>query len=870
MKVVKSLWILILTTVLLLNAACFDNENDKESAKLTINVMESDTFLRNAIKKFNSNHKNCTIIEKVYYNDQHQKYAEDLQAGLTSGTGPDIIVAAPEKINMLSKYIEDGLFSELDDFYDNDKNIQKADYFSNVMNYGIYKSKRYFVPLSYTIDALFTTQSSLKEKAVKDLEKESSWNNISAISEEYQKGNKNSYLLSSLSFSSILKNLDSNVIDLENKNAQLTSAKAKEALKLYKSICKSVMPAHELGRKASNGDISALVKSGDIVLSNYPISAPQFLWYTYPSFNSDIQPEVYAVKNSNNKYHAGVNLSAAINSKCSDKKAAYEFISQLLSKECQSKLDLYGIPVYKPAYEEKKDICIKGNKYSNGTQVGRGGGIKSEVSAKMLLNQIDKIIAELDVCKIEDNKINATIDNMVSESISNNETDEKILKSLQSAADKYFTEGIQTDGAKDAAQVTGTDEKVKLRLYYMDYEQSIKNALRESRDKYPGIDIAETVFQPDNLEEMNTKLSAELMAGEGPDIIIFRSSTFKSVNKILNSEIFCDLNELIDRDEEFDKKDYFEKIFDAGVYNSKRLFIPLEYSIPQLRTTVSTLKENNIPIDNSGFTLESLSKLSKSFAKVNSKSKNLIYCNFGFASMMEISGIKFVDFDKKKSNFRTKEFIKLLDEFKDIYSTRAAYDECIKYQSYADMTKERKIVFAYDINNQSPEQLRSFNSSYKSVVGDEMEIVPIETNGVHYARLGKLVGINSNTKNKEAAYKFIKIMLSKDFQKAYDSHGNSNINLSVPVNKKAYSEDMAFYVGNKGQEFGSTVPLVPLPKTLADKMNNIVEKAKTAHLIDNSVYDIVSETLDKYLKGMATAEQTAKAIDEKITIFLNE
>lgn len=64
---------------------------------------------------------------------------------------------------MLQKYIDKGSFSELDDLYNNDKNINKDDYYSEIMNYGTYKGKRYLIPLSYTIDALFSTKSILEK-----------------------------------------------------------------------------------------------------------------------------------------------------------------------------------------------------------------------------------------------------------------------------------------------------------------------------------------------------------------------------------------------------------------------------------------------------------------------------------------------------------------------------------------------------------------------------------------------------------------------------------------------------------------------------------------------------------------------------------
>ncbi len=873
MRILKRILALIVISGLLLNTACFNNENENKSSKLVINVMEYDSYVRNAIKTFNSDHTDCKIEEKLYYNDQYEKYSEDIQDGLLSNDGADIIVTSPVRIPILSKYIDKGSFSELDDLYNDDKSINKDDYYSEVMNYGIYKGKRYLIPLSYNIDAFFTTESILEANGIDNLGKDISWEDIYKLSEGYQKNkDAKSYLLPYLSFSSILKGLDTNAIDIENKTSQLASANAKKALKLYKTIYKSVMPASELNEKASNGDMSALLNNGDILFSNAAISGPQMLWHNYSSFTSEVQPVVYAVKNSNNKVHSNIDLFAAISSKCTNKEAAYEFISMLLSKDSQAKMELYGIPVCKTAYAEKKDTCIKGKKDNMGSQGGRGGGLKTDDSLKMLLTQIDKIIAELDVCKLEDFQINNTIDGKVTESISKNETDENILKLLQQEVEKYFKDSLKPlDSKKDNSKAASTSKKTKLSIFYMDYNRGIQNALRKSRDLYPEIEFDETVFEATKFEEMDTKLSTELMAGEGPDIIIFDNSTFSSLYKVANSGIFADLNPFLARDNELKKSDYNDKFFDCGVYDNKRLFIPLEYAIPLLRTTDATLKENNININKEGITLEGLSDLAKSFNQSKHKSKNLLYCNFGFSIMMDASGFEFVDYKNKKTNFSTKEFIKLLKEYKDIYPSIATYDACIKYKSYIDMTNESQIVFGVDYPcNECPKGLWSLNSWYKAVVGHEMQIIPLVNNGTGYARIGDCVAINSNCKNKEDAFKILKIMLSKDLQKDIDSFGNDNIRTSVPINKQAFTEDMEFFMENTDHGFSGEFPPVPLPKKIADKMTMIVEKVQPTQLIDKGIKKIINESVENYIKGNASAEQTAKAIDEKATLFLNE
>ncbi len=872
MKTLKTILALIILIGLLANTACSFNGNSESSKglpKLRINVMENDTYLRNAIKKFNATQKNCIIEEKLYYNDQYKKYSEDTQEGLLSKDGADIIVTSPIRIPMLSKYIDNGSFSELDDLYNDDKSINKEDYYGNIMNYGIYKGKRYLIPLSYTIDALFTTESITKKEGINDLSDEVGWERFSQVCSDYANKNKETsrYILSNLDFSSIIRGLGTNIIDIENKIVKLDLVTVKTAITQYKTINKSVIPDKEFYEKIQGGDISAILRNGDAVFLNSAITSPQNLWCNYSSFNSEVNPEVYTICTSENKIPARVSLFAAVNSKCTNKKEAYEFISMLLSKDCQAGDFLSGIPVSKSAYEQLKDECIKGN---NGERSGRGGGCKSNDSIKVLLSKVDGYLARLKECKIEDYEVYNLIDNKNRECISKNETDDSIAKSLQEVVENYFKKSLVADSKNQNEAVSQDNSiKAKLSIVYMNYNGQVKNAIRKSKELYPGIEFIENAFRDDQYKEMNTKISTELMAGEGPDIIIFSANTFNSLHKVTNSGIFTDLNELISKDKDFNKNDYYENIFDCGIYDSKRFYIPLEYVIPYFRTTDSTLKENNITIDQSGLSLDSLHKLSQNYV-TNNKNKSLIYCNFGFSSMMRISGQKFVDNEKRKSYFNTKEFINLLKKYKDINTAIAPYDTCTKYNSYIDMTKDKKLVMAFDQGNQSPEQLWAFNSMYNGVIGDDMNIIPLIDNGICYAKVGNCIGINSHCKNKEAAFNVLKIILSKDLQKATDSYGNRNGALLLPINKQAFNEDINYYLSNTTSGFGSEYPAKKLPKELAEKLNLLIGKTQLEQRMDTEVQNIVHEALDNYINGKTSAEQTAKAIDDKVMLYLNE
>ena len=75
------------------------------------------------------------------------------------------------------------------------------------------------------------------------------------------------------------------------------------------------------------------------------------------------------------------------------------------------------------------------------------------------------------------------------------------------------------------------------------------------------------------------KLSAELMSGRGPDVIVNPGMFFHSVDihKIMSSGVFEDLGPLLDLEGKEDR--YFTKVLDSGKHEDKQLIVPLFFSI---------------------------------------------------------------------------------------------------------------------------------------------------------------------------------------------------------------------------------------------------------------------------------------------------
>ena len=100
------------------------------------------------------------------------------------------------------------------------------------------------------------------------------------------------------------------------------------------------------------------------------------------------------------------------------------------------------------------------------------------------------------------------------------------------------------------------------------------------------------IVEFDSEDTMLTKISTEIMAGKGPDIISLNQKL--PFEKLIDNGSFADIDELAElykSDIDFD--DYNSTIMDCGIYNGKRYIIPIAYCPNILITTQEILAKRS-------------------------------------------------------------------------------------------------------------------------------------------------------------------------------------------------------------------------------------------------------------------------------------
>ena len=398
--------------------------------------------------------------------------------------------------------------------------------------------------------------------------------------------------------------------------------------------------------------------------------------------------------------------------------------------------------------------------------------------------------------------------------------------------------------------------------------------------------IERTLFNESQYEQYKSRLTTDLLTGEGPDIIFVDSQTFPSIRKVMASGVFCDLNELIEKDKEFNLSDYNKTIMDSGVYKGNRYLIPWYYELPVLITTKSTTKVNGISINKlnswDGF-MEEIRK----FTSLDEKgAKYFLAGDFKLSDIVESCGDLFIDYDKKKTNFGSGEFIQLLEMYKEIHNVQCPEDISKNQKTWLGfgMAEDYFPIFRASKSYSNPFRFWIVNSEALYLYKEGLSIYPFPS----FRQDGRLnavptcfLAINSKCGNKQAAFDLIKYALSEKEQSMWEyDDGTFHLTRGLPVNNSALDITLQLFypplrklygiLGIHSMDYTYTIPDNSISREQAGIIKNMADNVGSSYIIDQTILDMLDQEIQDFLNGRRTAKQTAIIMDNKATLFLNE
>ena len=367
-------------------------------------------------------------------------------------------------------------------------------------------------------------------------------------------------------------------------------------------------------------------------------------------------------------------------------------------------------------------------------------------------------------------------------------------------------------------------------------------------------------------EALKEKLSSELMAGKGPDLILDSTMLMAELSdqKLIETDSFLDLNKL-----DLDLNDYSQNILDNTLVDGKRIYIPAYYT-PKFWIC----SEEDLEGIQSGDVLsyDELIKLSESTDKK-------LFSESDYASWFALYYVQdSIDFDNKSFNFDSEKFkstVENLRKMNDIEKAKSG-EEYI-FSTYASSPYDIYAKFA-EIENEG---------KTPAIVGEP------SLNEKLSAYFTDAIFVNKNCdKNKfDKVKKIIEFVVSEGVQNETTGAEISQYNplfsytsgILFPTNAKSFETLMnsaysfSYNTSGEYEPNGSSKPRTDEPQTvisdkskklLHDKLNSIEQFQLGNYYVRYNI--IVQDIIEEYYNGNITTDKLISQLSSKTKIFLEE
>ncbi len=343
-------------------------------------------------------------------------------------------------------------------------------------------------------------------------------------------------------------------------------------------------------------------------------------------------------------------------------------------------------------------------------------------------------------------------------------------------------------------------------------------------------------------------LKKDLLDGVIPDIL----ASNPDYHMFSNKGMFEDLSVWMENDPEFHKEDYVMNFLDSLRYNGRLERLGFQFAVDSYAAKTEHLgNAQRLTLADYG-NLE----LPEGMALMDGAERTRMFNALMYSQLME-----FVDYQEGTCSFDSETFISLLDWFGCFPEQAAIQDD------YA-FREDRALLYPLQIHS-----LKSYHATGQVVFGNEdvtLTGTPIGTegNGGVFAPL-ELITVSSSSQYKEEIWEFIKFCLREENQ--------LNDDFGFPVNRKALAAVMeqeqqpptemnksTYGYGNLSEEVTAATA------EEAEELTAYIDGITVCGIPDEFIYNIVEEETARYFAGDCTAEDAARIIQSRVSLYLAE
>ena len=377
----------------------------------------------------------------------------------------------------------------------------------------------------------------------------------------------------------------------------------------------------------------------------------------------------------------------------------------------------------------------------------------------------------------------------------------------------------------------------------------------------------------DDYDAGRTKLLTEIMSGQVPDLICLSQLPYR---QLAAKGLLEDLYPYLDSDKELKREDFFPNVLKALEVNGKLCQVTTGFNVETLIGAASVVG------DKPGWTYADLQAALETMPEGCEPLD--MYTTRGdlLRTLLCTDLDHFVDWTNGQCSFDSQDFLDLL-EFTAKFPAELP-DDMEWESSNTRIAEGRQMLttaYLYSVDSMLWNDVQ-FGEQGCTYIG-----YPTNNGVGSYMNINSGYAMSSKCADKEAAWSFLRSFLDEDTQRS----SWDGIPLSVKIYREKLEEAMTpqyetdingeYVLDEKGEkiqvsrggywmENGEMVNIYAMTQEQADKLWEAVTTCTKVREEDVAIYDIVFEQAQAFYSGQKSAQDVAKLIQSKVTIYVNE
>lgn len=413
-------------------------------------------------------------------------------------------------------------------------------------------------------------------------------------------------------------------------------------------------------------------------------------------------------------------------------------------------------------------------------------------------------------------------------------------------------------------------EREIITLGVMYTSQDVNSAVinfNKSNDKYriQVIDYGSDYSDSEEYEDALARFNNALTSGKGPDIF---DTNIINMRMMAQKGVMEDLNSYLEADGDIKKEDLFESVLNAYSVNGKLYCIPNGFYVETLIGKASEVG------DTPGWTLDDLMALMESKPE-GTEILDYATREYILQICMMYNIDSFINWETGECNFDGEEFLKVL-EFANQFESQEEY----VYDPDAPSTPSKIQDGTLMLMSTSFSSVQEYQMQ-SAMFGEPITMIGYPTTeGIGSVISGQnTYAMNSKSKNKEAAWEFLKYFLTEEY---YEDNHVWGFPTLISQYNKVNEEYMTpeYYTDENGNQVEQSkggwgwddfyIDLYAATQEEVDAVTELINSCDRTYSYDAQLIQIITEEAAPFFEGQKTAQDVSDIIQSRVKMYVNE